>query len=202
MNIHFLKGAIIDATHTAKAGDEVDVTPALALQFIAQGIAYSREAAPLPFAPPVLVSSVTLSPAQLKNLVAAPVIILPAPGPGKLLLVQSLLFRLSFGTAAYVDNDGVNFADPELYLGAQELNTNGTWPYYFNLSSAVDHVITAGADSAVVAAAKTDSTDTWLISSFANQPLRFGNASSPAFDYTTGDGTLTITAFYSIVELG
>ncbi len=131
---------------------------------------------------PVQTATVTLSSAQLQHLGATPVQLVPAPGSGKLLNLVSIVAQYKFGSAAYALANGGQFttalgsASIGINLAAAGFIDKTTNQIQFNGGSA------GGAQGAM-----------------ENQPLMISN--DGAGEWISGDGTVIVTVYYTVVDL-
>jgi hypothetical protein len=134
----------------------------------------------------VLVKTLTLTSSQLQNLVASPVTLISSPGTGKFIQLISALFQYKAGATPYtllygggavqveiVDNNGEKF----------NVNASGF------LDQAASQLVSLNANNTAVIAQV----------SYADQPATVINTSG--YEWTAGDGTLTITVYYTIITL-
>jgi hypothetical protein len=130
--------------------------------------------------------TVTLTSAQLKSMFATQIPLLPAPGLGK---AYNLIFAFAHyraGTTPYTLGAG-----SELQLQAATANSDGQTGLAVSagfLDQATDQIVLGGFSGLPVPAA-----------SFSNVPFYITEKSAAAM--TLGDGTLTITLYYTIVDL-
>jgi hypothetical protein len=149
--------------------------PSVAVNFsVAPSVFLTVLAEDLP-PPPV---SVAITSAQILGLAGTPVPIIPAPGSGLTILIQSVCYHLTFGTTPYAGGGGGLF-------------------YGGNSSAAADSgdqsVPTVSASSRAFA---FSSEITLADSLTANQGVSYCNFGTA---YTAGDGTEEITVSYTIV---
>ena len=130
------------------------------------------------------VAQVTLTAAQLIAMKTAPVNILPAPGAGKLLVIDAITFQFKHGSTQFTGGGAVTFQ----YHG----------------TSVNPHT---GSVAAAVLQAATDDTE-YLgpnvggaldLQSAINQGLEITNATAA---FAAGNGTAIVTVWYSVVTLG
>ena len=133
-------------------------------------------------------ATITLTASQLQNLTSIPVQVVPAPGPGQAIVDMAQQFQYKFGTVAYTPascSDG-KFA---IYAGS-------------NPSAAGFRLNSAGfLDQTTSQVASGTNTGTWStpLSAAQNTPLMVANLGSA--DFAGGDGTVTITVYYTVVQL-
>lgn len=125
-------------------------------------------------------TTLTLTSAQILNLHATPVEIVPAPGPNRILVPISISAKLHFGGTAYLLGDDIN-----LLLGAKA-DTHQV--------AAIDKLLVESAADENASGLKT----AWAVArdvaaKIENVAL---SLSVTATAYTTGNGTLTVTVFY------
>jgi hypothetical protein len=138
----------------------------------------------------VQIAAVTLSSAQLQHLKATAVQVVPAPGTGNLVNPLSVVAQYKFGTVAY-----------DVPNGGQFSAAVGNAPIGVNLAAAgfIDQTTnqiqmggSAGSPGFVPGW-------TWAQSALENQPVMISNNSGG--EWTGGDGTVTITVYYTVVAL-
>lgn len=121
----------------------------------------------------------TYTATELKNLIATPITILPAPGPNKYYTIHHMFLYFVYIAPAYVLSD-----DPHIYL-MQGNYVAGSWPTTLLLNRTLNT-----AEAAQPPAAPQDAT------TILNQPL-----TSPGFGTTenlNGNGTLLMVIYYTI----
>jgi hypothetical protein len=129
---------------------------------------------------------ITVTSAQLKDLVANPVEIIPAPGVGKAIFPTAVYYDYKFGTVAYVDpNDG----RAALKMGGVSIDQPIT---------AISLIDASESKAFFGGALIFSGPDVSLTRAQATSALVLGAA---AQNLTTGDGTLTITVLYQVVDL-
>ncbi len=126
---------------------------------------------------------VTLSSAQIKALKATPIQIIAAPGLGKTIQVITGTSVYNYGTVDYTGGDTNG-----LYLGPAAngnfVNQGGYWGQLFGSGHSTSYtLLMGGANDAAT--------------NISNQGLF---ATVPTTDWTTGDGTVTITVSYIVVN--
>lgn len=130
-------------------------------------------------------TTVSLTSAQLKNLKATPVSLLPAPGAGEYYVVFSVVANYHFGTIAYgnVDPDALDIVEGTLgnQNGLVQLNDN--------------EIINSEVTSRIYQKVGQSFAGPVDPSTVVNQPLLLENAS--ASELTSGDGTLVLTIYYT-----
>jgi len=131
-------------------------------------------------------ASVTLSAAQLQGLRENPVVLIPAPAPGKAINAQSALLEYAAGSQRYAGGHS-RF---EITLG----------PYSsLNPISVFDSVLTSGftdQDADLTVTREANPLDPSL--NLENQDLEIVLFGPPLID---GDGAVTVTVNYTIVSL-
>lgn len=138
----------------------------------------------------VQTTAVTLGSAQLQHLKATPVQLVSAPGSGNLLNVVSIVAQYKFGTVAYsVPN------------GGQISTAVGNAPTGINLAAAGFIDQTANQIQIGGSASSPGFVPgwTWPQSVLENQPLTVSN--NGGAEWTTGDGTVVVTVYYTVVAL-
>lgn len=137
-------------------------------------------------------ATVLVTPAELKNLVASPKTIIAAPGAGKVILPVVALFDYEYGTVAYENGGG-----GDMYLGL----AGPEFPYT-GVAYGLPNLVTAAASSLVMYALPAGGPNgpytQDLRSDFENAALKLRKSTA---NLTAGDGTLTITLVYQIVDL-
>lgn len=122
-------------------------------------------------------ATVTLSSANILDLHNTPITVVAAPGAGKFLLLHRVLCQYSYGTAAYVNGDG----PPRLTLGAV---------LYLTIGGLIDQ--TTDFTRSLAPPDYDGSADP------ANLALTVDDGGAA---HTTGDGTLTVTVWYSTEDV-
>jgi hypothetical protein len=125
-----------------------------------------------------------LTAAQLQRLKGSPVQLVPAPGAGNIILDISQQFQYKFGTTRYTVSDG-KFS---IYLSSS--NSAG---FYLNAAGFLDQT------SSQVASGANSGTSPTPLSSAENSPLMVRSVGSDEF--ADGDGTVTITVYYTVMAL-
>lgn len=135
----------------------------------------------------ILQSRTFISSAKLKDLVAHPVTLVPAPGVGKVIWPIQILEDYKYGSVDYVATGspfffiGLNITPDIWYSRSEDLLRNYT-------SSSLN-VILPISDDFNPADSRANS---------ENRPLILGGNST---DLTDGDGTLTVTVLFQIIDL-
>ena len=131
---------------------------------------------------PVQTTSINLTAAQLQHLKAAPVQMVPAPGAHKVISLISEVAQYKFAATAYTIGNG---GDLDLQLGTttikEPVRANGF------LDQESNQIQTNGGYAG------------GSQSGLENQPLMISN-NGPA-EWSDGDGTVTITVYYTVVDL-
>lgn len=125
--------------------------------------------------------TVTLTPTQIKNLHATPVLIIPAPGPGKVIVVLATFTKIIFNTTQYINLGGSTI---ELNLGPV-VDENA---YALLTAGFVTNDRTA---EAILFPAKITS----IVELFENSPVLAYNPDPGEF--TAGDSDIVITVFFA-----
>lgn len=150
-------------------------------------------------ASPVLLTSKTLSAADILALSDTPIEILPAPGGRMYYVPFSAIFHYRFGTTPYT---GASFLITGYGSTIGGLNGN-LGALYDGISSAdvVDgQLLTQTQDTYVFATFNgfvNQSYTAWFASSIENQPFSIANTEAAVTD---GDGTLTFRLFYALID--
>jgi hypothetical protein len=140
-------------------------------------------------ASPVLQSRVILTPTQVKNLRVSPVIIAPAPGLNKILMLINVIWQLKFATTPYT-RPPADPGTPTVYVGPSATAASwfiGCTAGLIELSQSDIHLATG--------ALFADDFQT----NVENVPIRVG--SSAGAEFTVGDSELAVTVQYSIIDL-
>jgi hypothetical protein len=135
---------------------------------------------------PVQTASVTLTSAQLQHLKGAPVQLVSAPGAGNVLNVVSASIQYKAGNTAYSIPSGGNIA---VSLGAAADKRLIFTPARDFIDQTTDQLYMSPANGIGPSASAT----------IANQDLRVSNDGNA--EWTNGDGTVTITVYYTVVAL-
>lgn len=134
----------------------------------------------------VLVATLTLSAVQLANLNSG-IQLLPAPGAGKAYTVHGSFAHQRFGTIAFTAGGTIylaNVAGAGVDLG------------FWNICPAL--TVNAASDSYQQSGVPTLLATASNTAGVVNQPLFLNCGKGP---FATGDGSLTVTVFYSIVDM-
>ena len=136
----------------------------------------------------VQTATVTLTAAQLQHLKSAPVQLVPAPGSGKAILDIGQQFQYRAGSTPY---SVVSCADGKFSIYISSNPSSGG----FRLNAA------GFLDQPTSQLASGGNTGTWSVpqSSGDNSPLMVGNIGP--VEFADGDGTVTITVEYAVVDL-
>ena len=231
MNVQFQSGAIIDANRVAKPGDELDLDLSLARAFIAAGIAVSLEPVPDPpsdtalaeavdqdptlagnsdamipsqravkayvdahaggGSSPIQTATVTLTAEQIRALPTVFPVIVAAPGAGKYLnVIQALISSGVISDFGNLAGDGS--ADIELAYGDNESNATPI--------QLISNVILTGQSGLLSYVGSNFTTASLAKSAFENKHVTVASDNSLG-NFTGGDGTLTVTVYYTVVTL-
>jgi hypothetical protein len=126
---------------------------------------------------------VAVSSAELKTLNSSPKMIVPAPGPGQLILPIRWAVLYKFGTTQY---NNVNFP-VELDVGSTGVGVSDNLVELFR---SLESKISSGASTLSAVSALP-------LASLVDQPILFTAAS----DWTDGDGTATVIFEYDVVTI-
>jgi hypothetical protein len=138
---------------------------------------------------PLQTATVTLSSSQIKSLAGAPVLLVPAPGAGSTIIVTNLVSSLNFGTVAYTDAGAVSLS---LRYDAGP-STVGT-----NCSSLYNVITSSASQTGVDVPDPVINPNPSPVANVQNKALVLVNTG--ANDFAAGDGTLTVTVTYQIVN--
>lgn len=122
-----------------------------------------------------LVAQVSLSSAQILALNATPITLVAAPGSGKAIVVEQIIFKMVTTATAYVSGGNVTFQ----YSGGNAVT-----------NVIVAGVVTAGAGTSYTIREGID------VTAAANTAVTITNATGA---FTTGTGTAVVTIKYSII---
>ena len=136
-----------------------------------------------------LFATVTLTSDEIKGMYAAPELIVPAPGPDLMLVLQQLVMIPVFGTAAYAAGGVVNVQYGSTVHGDGYWTTTDTPASAFQQTSTI--VINVPCDF------PTASSYSWTLAQIGNQGLYLSNQTGA---FTTGDGPLLCHLWYSVVR--
>jgi hypothetical protein len=132
------------------------------------------------------VATVTLSAAQLASLHGTPVSVVAAPGPGKTLAPFSAVFQYKAGSNPYTVTPNSHVL---LYLGQTLNNVTQANATHFIDQTGSQVFMLEGIGGVGISPQAT----------LENAPLLAEN-DSPS-EWTGGDGTVTITVYYTVVSL-
>ena len=130
------------------------------------------------------VKQVTLTAAQLMAMKATPVSIIPAPGAGKLIIIDAIAFQFKNGATQFTGGGAVSF----VYHGTAITPHTGT------IAAAV--VNAAAADVQYLGPNTSAAID---LQTAINTGLDITNATAA---FAVGNGTAIVTVWYSVVTLG
>lgn len=127
------------------------------------------------------VKTVALSAAQITTLNSVPVALIAAPGAGKVIMVDAMMFQFKYGTVQFTGGGAVS----PVYHGATT-NLLGGSVAAATIQAAANANISAGAPAAALA-----------LTTNAGVDLRAATA-----DFAAGDSTAFVTIWYSVITLG
>lgn len=172
------------------AADQLDgrMIPALEIddatgQIYSGGLALSAGGSSL-----IQKATVTLTANQIKALADTPITIIAAPGVGKTLFPLSVMVQYKFGT---VDYDGGTGIGATLFLGPIGLNNT------FFPQNVINSAVFGGGAGASNFVFNVSGTEGGAPSNFENLSLQANAASN----FTGGNGTVTVTVNYTVVDL-
>lgn len=125
--------------------------------------------------------TVNITNAQLLNMFAAPVPLLPAPGPGKMIVVTDFMMEHIFNSAAFQAGGAIALS----YI----LNN-----YAASASIAADLLTTANSGLYTVGSTAARR----VVGATQNQGIGLTNATGA---FTTGDGTARVTLLYVVISV-
>jgi hypothetical protein len=134
----------------------------------------------------VQVATTTLSAAQLASLHGSPVSVVTAPGAGKALAPFSAIFQVKAGTSPYGVAPDSHML---LYVGQTSNNVTRANAIRFLDQTSSQIFMAEGIGGIGISSQST----------LDNAPLMVENDSST--EWTGGDGTVTITVYYTVVSL-
>ncbi len=152
----------------------------------------------------------TLSSFQLLHLFSAPIIVVPTPGPGKLVVVTATIFDYTFvstryvttgfGEGLYYKNDLAANGDGQTAYTIAAMSDPGSLPVFLGTQSEIAVTLGGGDLRTVCSMIYPGNGTTGPISATSpvNQPVVFGSEIS---NMTSGNGTATLTVFYLVVTL-
>lgn len=126
----------------------------------------------------------TLTPNQVKNAHGTPVLLIPAPGPGKAISVTHAVARRKFVTGGYPSSVGIILTSNPTSAGQV-----GTASNFLSVSS-------SGLGTAIMA--NMVKTDNVILNVYENAPLYFQTGSA---DSASGDDIITVFVSYKILTL-
>lgn len=130
------------------------------------------------------VATVTLTAAQLQSMKASPVSILPAPGAGKVLVIDAITFQYKYGGTVFTGGGAISF----VYHGT------AVTPHTGNVAATV--LTTAANDVQYLGPNVSGAVD---LQSEINLGLDITNATAA---FAAGNGTAIVTVWYSVLTLG
>ena len=130
------------------------------------------------------VKQVTLTAAQLMAMYATPQSILPAPGAGKVLIVDAIAFQFKHGATQFTGGGAVTF----VYHGT------AVTPHTGNVANTV---VNAAADDVQYLGPNTSAAIDFQTA--INIGLDIKNATAA---FATGNGSAIVTVWYSVLTLG
>jgi hypothetical protein len=134
------------------------------------------------------VATLTLTATQIKNLHGTPIQIVAAPGAGKMLLPVSATLQYKFGTVAYANVTSANIA-----IAASGVLGSTNEPIQFTAEGLIDQT------ASEIAIGASDS-EAMAQSAVSGAALVVANEGGSG-EFTTGDGTITITLWYMVLTL-
>lgn len=136
----------------------------------------------------VLTAVVQISSAQLKNLIAAPVTLIPAPGAGIFINAIAAYLQYDFVTTPYVVDSttflGIGWAGMDT-ISFSSFAEAGTFDQSVSISNGFGVLVNAAYPS----------------SQIVGQALLVGVTGTPAVDMSGGDGTATAIITYTLVTV-
>ena len=140
-------------------------------------------------ASPIQTSTVTLSAFQIQHWVATPIVIIPAPGAGKVIMPISAWGQFKHGTAY-----GGNFTNIEIDIYPQ----GGIDGWLFNNNSTAIETMLTGSSDGTIFFQSIQQTDS---NTYNNAPLLLSASFFNSGELTTGTGTIVLTVNYSVLTL-
>lgn len=134
----------------------------------------------------VLVSTKTLTAAEMLGMFAAPVSLLPAPGPNKMYCVIAAMIHYRFVTTPYTLDPGGSFLNIQPPAG----NVTGLFQQIVS-NGCIDQIV----DTIGIGYGSANGKP---LVAYKNQPMTITEVAASAM--TAGDGEVTITLFYTILD--
>jgi hypothetical protein len=131
----------------------------------------------------VLNATVTLTSAQLQQLHSSPVSVVAAPGVGQFINVLSFAVQYKAGSAPYVLAGGGNFAIAPKFVNASAVPAVGL------INQSTNGVAMSGEYPQATVSQ----------SALENKPMTVQNDTGT--EWTGGDGTVTVTVYYTVIAL-
>jgi len=131
----------------------------------------------------VLNASVSLTPAQLQQLHSSPVQVVASPGPGQFINVLSFAVQYKAGSTPYTLPAGGNFSIAPKFVNGSAVAAVGL------IDQSTNGIATSGEYPQATVSQ----------SALENKPMSVQNDTGT--EWNGGDGTVTITVYYTVVAL-
>ena len=137
----------------------------------------------------ILTTTTNLTAAQIASLVESPVTVVPAPGSGFYIIVHNFVFEYVFNTTPYIVS-----AQDQLVLGTvNQINNEGSYQVAIPETGFIDQSSSQVLGFGGISLNYTTGLSL-AVSDADNQPLVVSATADPA----SGDGTITVTVFYTV----
>lgn len=133
--------------------------------------------------------NVDISPEQLKNLVTAPVEIIPSQGPNTFIVLNSVLMKYTYGTTPYTGGNNTL----QVIWNNDNLDSPVSCP-------TLTHTVLTGSSNSLVVASGTVNYD-WFIQYPLTAGIDTGIVLYSSSNYADGDGTVRFCISYSVATL-
>lgn len=180
-------GSSVDITTTGLKIDDGTSGTGTAGQVLTSNGTYAKWEDAVSTTDTTLIARVTLSAAQIKSLNSNPVTIIPAPGPGKYIIVKGSTYKLNYGGTPFNVNNHTGLEYPQSGGHLDIWPRNAVQGEFNKLQSLIN------SSSSI---ARYFAIDETYFGAQENTAVEFGSFTS---DATQGNGTLEIAVYYDII---